>query len=108
MLWNIDSQDWADPVAASIANRVVADVRRAGRGIVLFHDIHARTVEALPLVLETLQAEGYRFVLYDGEALDRAARPAGRQGDRERAGGGAAAQEAGSPSRRSTPTATRW
>lgn len=69
MLWNIDSQDWADPVAASIANRVVAEVRRAGRGIVLFHDIHARTVEALPLVLETLGAEGYRFLLYDGETL---------------------------------------
>ena len=69
MLWNIDSQDWADPVAASIANRVVAEARSAGRGIVLFHDIHARTVEALPLVIETLQAEGYRFVLYDGETL---------------------------------------
>ena len=27
----------------------------------LFHDIHARTVEALPLVIETLQARGYRF-----------------------------------------------
>jgi peptidoglycan/xylan/chitin deacetylase (PgdA/CDA1 family)/Flp pilus assembly protein TadD len=69
MLWNIDSQDWADPVAASIANRVVAEARSSGRGIVLFHDIHARTVEALPLVIETLQAEGYRFVLWDGDTL---------------------------------------
>lgn len=69
MLWNIDSQDWADPVASSIANRVVADARRLGRGVILFHDIHAQTVEALPLVLETLGSEGFRFALWDGETL---------------------------------------
>ena len=56
ILWNIDSRDWADPVAKSIANRVIASARRSDRGIVLLHDIHERTIDALPLIIETLRA----------------------------------------------------
>ena len=66
VMWNIDSKDWADPIPSSIANRVILAVRSEGRGIILFHDIHKRTVQALPLVLETLKAEGYRFASWDG------------------------------------------
>ena len=54
----MDSLDWSDPVPKSIANRVVQDVEKMGRGVILMHDVHAQTVEALPLVLETLQARG--------------------------------------------------
>ncbi len=68
MMWNIDSLDWADPVPSSIADRVVRSVQKEGRGIVLFHDIHERTVKALPLVLEKLSADGYSFVGWDGKA----------------------------------------
>ncbi|UUZ55423.1 hypothetical protein LP419_06795 [Massilia sp. H-1] len=42
MMWNIDSLDWADPVPSSIADRVLRSVDKEGRGIILFHDIHAR------------------------------------------------------------------
>lgn len=66
MIWRIDSLDWSDPVPKSIANRVIAEARQLDHGVVLFHDIQNRTVEALPLVLETLLAEGYRFALWDG------------------------------------------
>jgi peptidoglycan/xylan/chitin deacetylase (PgdA/CDA1 family)/uncharacterized caspase-like protein len=66
VLWNIDSQDWADPVPQSIANRVVNQVERQKRGIILFHDIHERTTEALPLVLAELQKRGYTFLAWDG------------------------------------------
>jgi peptidoglycan/xylan/chitin deacetylase (PgdA/CDA1 family)/uncharacterized caspase-like protein len=66
ILWNIDSQDWADPVPQSIASRVVAQVERQKHGIILFHDIHERTTEALPLVLDELQKRGYRFLSWDG------------------------------------------
>jgi peptidoglycan/xylan/chitin deacetylase (PgdA/CDA1 family)/tetratricopeptide (TPR) repeat protein len=69
MLWNIDSQDWADPIPVSIANRVIGEARERGRGVILLHDIHARSVQALPLIMETLQAEGFRFALWDGERL---------------------------------------
>ncbi len=69
ILWNIDSQDWADPVPKSVANRVIAEARKAGRGVILFHDIHDRAAVALPLVIETLQAEGFHFALWDGERV---------------------------------------
>jgi peptidoglycan/xylan/chitin deacetylase (PgdA/CDA1 family)/uncharacterized caspase-like protein len=66
VLWNIDSRDWADPVPKSIANRVIQTVEGEKRGIILFHDIQGRTAEALPLVLETLKARGYRFLAWSG------------------------------------------
>ncbi len=66
IMWNVDSQDWADPVPSSIADRVIRIVEAEKRGIVLFHDIQQRTVEALPLVLEALQARGYRFLAWNG------------------------------------------
>ena len=70
MMWNVDSLDWSDPIPKSIAARVLGELGKQQRGIVLFHDIHARTVEALPLVLDQLQAEGYRFAAWkDGKIV---------------------------------------
>lgn len=69
VLWQIDSRDWADPVPMSIADRVVREVAQRGRGVVLFHDINARTVEALPLIVSTLKQEGYRFLSWNGKAF---------------------------------------
>lgn len=73
VMWNIDSLDWADPVPSSIADRVLRTVNKEGRGIILFHDIHERTVKALPKVLERLAAEGYRFAGWDGRNFTVAA-----------------------------------
>ncbi len=67
VMWNIDSLDWADPVPNSIVQRVMRTVEKEQRGIILFHDIHERTVKALPLVLEQLIAEGYAFAGWDGQ-----------------------------------------
>ena len=68
-----NSRDWADPVPKSIANRVIREVSEQKRGIILFHDIHERTVDALPLILETLKNDGYRFLSWNGKAfLDEA------------------------------------
>lgn len=66
VMWNIDSLDWADPIPSSIVERVMNSVDKTGRGIVLFHDIHERTVKALPAVLDRLVAEGYQFAGWDG------------------------------------------
>jgi len=68
MLWTVDSMDWADPVPKSIADRVLAEVDKAKRGVILFHDIQGRTVQALPTVLDQLVADGYRFATWrDGK-----------------------------------------
>lgn len=69
VMWNIDSLDWADPVPSSIADRVLRSLDKEGRGIVLFHDIHERTLKALPLVLDRLVADGYQFAGWDGQAF---------------------------------------
>jgi peptidoglycan/xylan/chitin deacetylase (PgdA/CDA1 family)/uncharacterized caspase-like protein len=69
VMWNIDSLDWADPVPSSIADRVLRTVDKEGRGIILFHDIHERTVKALPLVLDRLVADGYQFAGWDGNGF---------------------------------------
>jgi len=66
VMWNIDSLDWADPVPSSIANRVLGSLEKEKRGIILFHDIHERTVKTLPLVLDKLVADGYSFATWDG------------------------------------------
>lgn len=67
VMWNIDSLDWADPVPTSIADRVLKEVAREKKGIVLFHDIHGKTVKALPMVLDRLVAEGYQFAGWNGQ-----------------------------------------
>ncbi|HHW4681590.1 MAG TPA: polysaccharide deacetylase family protein, partial [Xylella taiwanensis] len=67
--WNIDSLDWADPVPNSVVRRVLAQVARKQRGIILFHDIHDRAVKALPQILDQLIADGYQFAGWDGHGF---------------------------------------
>lgn len=78
IMWNIDSMDWADPVPESIVQRVLEQVEREKRGIVLFHDIHERTVKALPKILDRLIADGYQFAGWNGRefSVSRARTPA--------------------------------
>ncbi|MCL2346619.1 MAG: polysaccharide deacetylase family protein, partial [Desulfobulbus sp.] len=66
IMWNIDSMDWADPIPESIAQRVLAQVEKEQRGIILFHDIHDRAVKALPQILDKLIADGYQFAGWNG------------------------------------------
>jgi uncharacterized caspase-like protein len=69
MIWNVDSLDWADPVPNSVAKRVLDEVEQAGRGIILFHDVHHRAIEVLPALIETLQKDGYRFASWNGSGF---------------------------------------
>jgi uncharacterized caspase-like protein/peptidoglycan/xylan/chitin deacetylase (PgdA/CDA1 family) len=66
IMWNIDSMDWADPIPDSITQRVLAQVDKEQRGIILFHDIHDRAVKALPQILDKLIADGYQFAGWNG------------------------------------------
>jgi peptidoglycan/xylan/chitin deacetylase (PgdA/CDA1 family)/TolA-binding protein len=69
VIWNVDSEDWADPVPNSVAQRVITEVEKQKRGIILFHDIHKTGLEALPAVIETLESDGYKFVTWNGTAF---------------------------------------
>ena len=59
---DIDSFDWRTRDPKSVIRRVMAGLERRGRGIVLFHDIHASTMRALPELLSLLKGKGYKIV----------------------------------------------
>jgi peptidoglycan/xylan/chitin deacetylase (PgdA/CDA1 family) len=64
--WDVDTEDWQKPHAATIVSRVMMNVRPGS--VVLMHDGgggRSRTIEALPTVIRLLKAEGYRFVTVD-------------------------------------------
>ena len=68
--WDVDSLDWKDLSAQEITSRVLERV--APGSIVLFHNAAKHTPEALPGIIEKLQADGYSLVpvselLLDGE-----------------------------------------
>jgi len=69
VLWNVDSLDWSDPVPESIVHRILQELDHAGRGIILMHDIHPKTVLALPILLDELIKRGYHFVQWEGGNL---------------------------------------
>ncbi|MFT7558957.1 MAG: peptidoglycan/xylan/chitin deacetylase (PgdA/CDA1 family)/uncharacterized caspase-like protein [Flavobacteriales bacterium] len=69
IMWNVDSLDWSDPIPESIAQRTLDLVKKKKKGILLFHDIHKQTVEALPYILEGLAKEGYRVTTLDGSSF---------------------------------------
>ena len=69
VLWNIDSLDWSDPVPESIVHRILQELEHSGRGIILMHDIHPKTVIALPMLLDELIKRGYHFVQWDNGNL---------------------------------------
>ncbi|MEV4801017.1 polysaccharide deacetylase family protein [Nonomuraea sp. NPDC049421] len=59
ILWNLDTLDWRDRVTETVAER--ASHAKPG-SIVLLHDIHRTTVDAMPKVLDTLARRGFTFV----------------------------------------------
>jgi len=67
ILWTLDSMDWADPIPESVAQRVLAQVSTAKKGILLMHDIHKQSVVALPRILEELSKQGYNFLILQGD-----------------------------------------
>ena len=58
--WSIDTLDWRDRDPDLIAKRAIAGARRDG--IILLHDLHSTTVDAVPYILDTLISQDYKFV----------------------------------------------
>lgn len=59
---DIDSKDYYRDSAAVVAARTLERLDARGSGIILFHDIHQRTVDMLPAFLDELKARGYSVV----------------------------------------------
>jgi len=59
---DVDSKDYFQSSPGQVSSRTLDRLKARGSGIVLFHDIHARTANALPLFLDELKANGFKVV----------------------------------------------
>lgn len=59
---DIDSKDYYKDSGKTVMERTLARLEAQGQGIILFHDIHARTVGMLPDFLDELHRRGYKVV----------------------------------------------
>jgi peptidoglycan/xylan/chitin deacetylase (PgdA/CDA1 family) len=64
MTWGADfpADDWMKITPAQVYARALERIEANHKGVLLLHDIHERTVEALPLLLGELKLRGYRIV----------------------------------------------
>ena len=60
ILWDVDPYDWKRPGPAVVRNRILKETRPGS--IVLSHDIHPGTIEAMPSTLDALEGKGFKFV----------------------------------------------
>jgi peptidoglycan/xylan/chitin deacetylase (PgdA/CDA1 family) len=60
VLWDVDPYDWKRPGPAVVRNRILQETRPGS--IVLSHDIHPGTIEAMPSTFDALEAKGFKFV----------------------------------------------
>jgi len=63
-VWSADfpADDWLKIGPAQVYARALQRIEASHRGILLLHDIQAKTVEALPYLLRELKRRGYRVV----------------------------------------------
>jgi peptidoglycan/xylan/chitin deacetylase (PgdA/CDA1 family) len=114
IMWDVDPLDWKEPGPTTVANRILKETRPGS--IVLSHDIHKGTIEAMPSTLEQLENKHFKFVTVT-QLIDlatpeppkpAAARKSGQSPNPSQAGTGlttpaAAATPVASPARAQSP-----
>jgi len=60
ILWSVDPLDWKRPGPSVVASRILRGT--SSGAIVLAHDLHAQTIDAMPATLDGLLRRGFRFV----------------------------------------------
>ncbi len=60
VMWSVDPSDWRCPGSSVVASRVVSGAQDGS--IILLHDIHRGTIEAVPTIIEKLKMRGFIFV----------------------------------------------
>ncbi len=74
VLWDVDPYDWKRPGPAVVRNRILQETQPGS--IVLSHDIHLGTIEAMPSTFDALDAKGFKFVTVSELIRMAIARPA--------------------------------
>lgn len=63
-IWSVDinPEDWKGGNTAQIVGATMSQLAKKKKGIIILHDIHKNTVDALPTLLLTLRQKGYIIV----------------------------------------------
>ena len=67
VFWNVDTLDWLSQPPAKIVARTIARMKKTKNdsGVLLFHDIHQRTAESMPQIMDYLKQENRRVCTLD-------------------------------------------
>src|SRR5213596_947914 len=82
ILWYVDPYDWKRPGPAVVRSRILKETQPGS--IVLSHDIHPGTIEAMPSTFDALEAKGFKFVTVSElirMAVPKASRPSPQPGE---------------------------
>jgi len=60
LMWSVDPRDWARPGVEKIQGTIKAETKPGA--IVLLHELHTQTLDALPGLLDDLQTRGFQLV----------------------------------------------
>ena len=60
VLWSVDPKDWEEHNTGRIVKAVVGNVRDGD--VILLHDMYDSSIEAAFIIIDTLRAQGFRFV----------------------------------------------
>ncbi len=60
IIWDVDPLDWKRPGPSVVTRRILEETRPGS--IILAHDIHPSTLEAMPATFDQLEARGLKFV----------------------------------------------
>ncbi|WP_234678851.1 polysaccharide deacetylase family protein [Bradyrhizobium monzae] len=76
-VWSADfpADDWRHIASDRVYQLAIQRLEAKGKGILLLHDIQARTVAALPKIIRDLKARGYRIVHVVPATADQPATP---------------------------------
>lgn len=76
VLWSVDTNDWRKPGVSAVISRAVNGAKPGS--IILVHDIHSSTADAVEGIVKGLQARGYELVTVS-ELMNRGYRYARQQ-----------------------------
>lgn len=60
IMWSVDPLDWKRPGASVVTSRIISGTSNGA--IILVHDLHGSSVDAMPATIDGLLQKGYRFV----------------------------------------------
>jgi len=60
VLWSVDPRDWQRPGVSVVTSRILTSAHNGA--IILAHDLHSPSVDAMPATLDGLLRKGFKFV----------------------------------------------